>query len=245
MTEYALYLESGPRRRKTMVHVPALLGCIANGPTTEDALAATPDAIRHFLRFLRASADPEAPADPDAPFTTAVAEHLTQGEWMGNGSGSFVFATDLAPLTEEEIELCLLRFHSMRETLTAWAQAQSDAALDAMPADGRTARAILFHILEVPGAYLSAALGGAPGFSRVQGQVERGELPLIEGLRRIDTMAAERVRATTAEERAMVRERPNGDVRTLRKAIRRIMEHDWEHLASCPAVQMAPRSKLS
>ena len=49
--EYALYLESGPRRRKTMVHVLELLGCIAQGPTTEKALAATPEAIRAYLRF--------------------------------------------------------------------------------------------------------------------------------------------------------------------------------------------------
>jgi len=48
MTEYALYLESGPRQRKTMVHVLDLLGCIAPGPTTADALAVTPDAIRAF-----------------------------------------------------------------------------------------------------------------------------------------------------------------------------------------------------
>ena len=29
----------------------------------------------------------------------------------------------------------------------------------------------------------------------------------------------------------MVRERHNGDTRTLCKALRRILEHDWEHLA--------------
>ena len=57
MTEYALYLESGPRRRTTMVHVLDLLGCIAQGPTTEEALEATPDAIRAYLRFLRRHGD--------------------------------------------------------------------------------------------------------------------------------------------------------------------------------------------
>ena len=40
----------------------------------------------------------------------------------------------------------------------------------------------------------------------------------------------ERVRATTPAERAAVRLRPN-DRRTLRKALRRTLEHDWEHLA--------------
>ena len=53
MTEYKLYLESGPKMKTTMVHVFDLLGCIANGPTTEEALDATPDAIRRFLAMLK------------------------------------------------------------------------------------------------------------------------------------------------------------------------------------------------
>ena len=32
MVEYKLYVESGPKRRKTMVHVFSLLGCVATGP---------------------------------------------------------------------------------------------------------------------------------------------------------------------------------------------------------------------
>jgi len=51
MTEYALYLESGPRRRTTMVHVLDRLGCIAQEPTTEEALQAAPEAIRAYLRL--------------------------------------------------------------------------------------------------------------------------------------------------------------------------------------------------
>ena len=60
---YGLYLESGPRRQKTMVHVPDLLGCMAVGPTTEAALAVTPDAIRAYLESLRKDGEP-IPADP-------------------------------------------------------------------------------------------------------------------------------------------------------------------------------------
>lgn len=71
MTEYRLYLESGPRRRKTMVHVLELLGCVATGPTTEEALAATPDVIRAYLRFLGRSGEA---VEPEGPFSTAVAE---------------------------------------------------------------------------------------------------------------------------------------------------------------------------
>ena len=67
--EYSLYLESGPRMKTTMVHVPELLGCVANGPTTESALEAAADEIRHYLRFL-ARHDEEA--DPNAAFETAT-----------------------------------------------------------------------------------------------------------------------------------------------------------------------------
>src|SRR3990172_1539476 len=106
MTEYALYLESGPRRRKTMVHVLELLGCIANGPT--------PEAIRAYLRFLRRHGEP---VDPDAPFETRVAEHITEGQWLGNGSPYVAFGPDLQPVTDEEGETFLRRFHWLGKEL--------------------------------------------------------------------------------------------------------------------------------
>jgi predicted RNase H-like HicB family nuclease len=242
MTPYALYLESGPRRRKTMVHVLDLLGCVAVGPTTEDALAAVPDAVRAYRRFLHRHGEP---VNPDAPFEMRIAEHVTEGEWLGNGSPYLVFTPDLEPASGEEIETFLHRFQWLREELAAWAATQTDKQLDAPPTPGgpppatgrrtragggRTARAVLLHVLGATGGYLSAALGGAPGFSAIHGAVERGELGLAEALRRSAVMAAERVRATTPEERAAVRERAK-ERRTLRKALRRMLEHDWEHLA--------------
>ena len=225
---YGLYLESGPQRKKTMVHVPDLLGCVAVGPTTEAALAATPDAIRAYLRFLQNHGER---VNLTAPFETQVVEHITEGQWLGNGSPYVTFGPDLIPPTDKEITTYLRRFGRMRETLADWAVAQTDKQLDATPKEGgRTARAVLMHILAVPGGYLSAALAGAPGFSAVHGAAERNELALPDALRKIDKLVAERVRATTPEERAAVRERPR-ELRTLRKALRRTLEHDWEHLA--------------
>ena len=228
MTEYLHYLESGPKRRKTMVHLLDLLGCIANGPTTEEALEATPEAIRAYLRFLRRRGEA---ADPEAAFETKVAEHITEGEWLGNGSPSVLFGPDVRPVSEAEVEIFLGRFHGLREELSAWAEAQGDRQLDAEPpAGGRTARSVLLHVMAVPGAYLSPVLGGVSGFSRLHTAAERGDVSLAEGLRRVEAMASDLVRATTPEQRAAVIERPK-DVRTLRRAIRRMLEHDWEHLA--------------
>jgi predicted RNase H-like HicB family nuclease len=183
MTTYALYLESGPKRRKTMVHVPALLGCVAVGPTTDEAIAATPDAIRAYRRFLRRHGEA---ADPEVPFHVEVA---------------------------------------------AWVTTRADADLDAEPdGGGRTVRAILLHILATPGAYLAAALGGAQGFSALQTAAERGSVPLAEALRRVPAMVEARVAAAAPGQRTGVVHRPK-DVRTLTKAIRRTLEHDWEHRA--------------
>jgi predicted RNase H-like HicB family nuclease len=228
VTGYALYLESGPKRRKTMVHVLDLLGCIATGPTTEAALDATPDAIRAYLRFLARHGEA---VDPDATIETRVAEHITEpGTFIGQGSPYLTFEPDLEPVSECEIETFLARFHSMREEIALWVAGLTEAELGAKPRDGgRPARAIVLHVMSV-GGYLSAALGGAPGFGSVAGKAERGEIGLADALRTIDVMAGERVRAATPEQRAAVVQRPK-DVRTLRKALRRTLEHDWEHLA--------------
>jgi predicted RNase H-like HicB family nuclease len=234
MRTYDLFLESGPKRRKTMVHVLDLLGCVAIGPTTEEALDATPQAIRAFVRFLARAGVPagdQPPVDPQAPFPMTIAEHVTEGEWLGNGSPYLVFEPDLRPVDEPELDTLLMRFGALCEALAAWAEAQSPADLDAAPdIRGRTARAILLHVLGSIGGYLAAALEGAPGFSALAGAAERGDIPLHDALRRVAVMASERVRATTPEERSAVRQRPK-DVRTLRKALRRMLEHTWEHLA--------------
>lgn len=228
MTLHDLYLESGPRRRKTMVHVLDLLGCVAVGPTTEEALAATPAAIRAYRRFLRRHGEA---IDLDAPVETRIVTHVTEGEWLGNGSPYLIFAPDLEPVTAAEIETFLGRFHGLREELASWAETRSDADLDAAPpTGGRPARAVLLHLLGATGGYLSAALGDATGFSANHGAAERGELPLAVALRRAATMAADRVHAATPDQWSAVRDLPAGP-RTLRKALRRMLEHDWEHLA--------------
>lgn len=227
-TIYDLYLESGPKRRKTMVHVLDLLGCVAVGGTTEQALEATPEAIRLYRRFLLRHGEV---VDTEADIETRIAEHITEGQWLGNGSPYLMFAPDYEPVSDEEIDIFMRRFEGLRQELTSWAMGQSDEELNAAPeAGGRTAKTILLHVLGATGGYLAAALGGAPGFSRIYGLAERGELSPVDALQESGRMAVGRVRATTTEERDAVIERPK-DTRTLRKAIRRMLEHDWEHLA--------------
>lgn len=225
LTLYDLDLESGPKRRKTMVHVPALLGCVATGATTDEALSATPAAIRAFLSFLARHGESIEPA----PFETNVAEHITQGDWLGNGSPYIIFASDLIPLADDAIETYLTRLHWLHDDLADWFMRYADL-LDATPTDGgRTVHAIGLHVLGASGTYLASALGGAPGFSRLHTRAERGELSLPDALREAADMIAARAHAATPEERSNVRQLPSGSY-TYHKAIRRTLEHAWEHL---------------
>ncbi|CAN5620235.1 hypothetical protein BH09CHL1_BH09CHL1_09980 [soil metagenome] len=227
MITYDLYLESGPKRKKTMVHVLDLLGCVAVGPTTEDALAVTPDAIRSFRRFLHRHGDA---IEPDAQFETHIVEHVTEGSWLGNGSPYITFAPDFEPIEDPEIERLLRRVEWMVTDLASWVATQSDEQLDDKDVEGRTARAILLHVLGAQGNYLSAALDGAKGFGAVHGAAERGEIDLATALYRTIPLMYERVDQTTYEERNAIRELSSRQY-TLHKALRRMLEHDWEHLA--------------
>ena len=238
LTEYACFVESGPRHRKSLVHVPELLGCVATGPTTDAALAATLDAIRTFRRFLadRGEPVPGIAGDPDGePVQIRVAEHVTEGEWLGNGSPTLVIEPDLLPLSDAELGLLIRRFHVITEALAEWAEVQTSESLDTPPEGrGRTARAVLLHVLAPVGGYLSAALGGASGFSANAAAAERGEISIAAAVRRCAALADERIAATTPDERSALRLRTTGagpQQCTLRKALRRMLEHGWEHLA--------------
>lgn len=233
---YGLYVESGPKQKKTMVHVLELLGCVATGPTTAEALEATPAAIRAYLRFLERHGSETAPG---APFETQIAEHVMEGGWLGNGSPYLVFAPDLEPIGGKELEVCIERFTWMQGELADWVARQSDAQLDAKPGTGRAPRAIVLHVLGPAGSYLSGALGSAPGFSRLASAAERGEIAPADALRQSAAMAAARLRASTPEERTAIRENPK-NVRTLRKSVRRMLEHSWEHLAELSRRQGGP-----
>jgi predicted RNase H-like HicB family nuclease len=225
MTEYGLYLESGPKHRKTLVHIFEPLGCMANGPTTEAAIDATPDAIRAFLQFLHRSGER---IDIPSRITTRVVEHITEGYWLGNGSPTVVYQPDLEPVTEAELTTFTHRLTALRAALSDWAAEQTEAALDAK-AEGRTARAILLHVLGPTGAYLSPVLGTISGISRLQTQAERGEVAIADALRQATAIVTERLSRATEGDRTRIVERPN-ELRTMRKALRRSLEHDWEHL---------------
>jgi hypothetical protein len=222
-TTYGLYLESGPMRRKTMVHVLDLLGCVVMMPSTDEAVEAAPAAIRRYVEFLDAHGEP---ADPNARFETAIREHVTEGHFLGQGGAHF--AWDERTMRAGEVRAAAARFAGLRGEMLDLAAAIPARRLDAKPATGdRALGAILDHVLGAASGYLSSVFGGTPEIGRLRTRVEKGELAVIDGLRAQAPLLAERLEqlAPGGKSRAALK-RPE----QVTRGVRRLLEHEWEHL---------------
>jgi uncharacterized damage-inducible protein DinB len=221
---YRLHLESGPKKRKTMVHVSNLMGCCVGGPTTDETLEATPDAIRRYLVFLAGCGEA---VDPSAPFGVEVVEHVMEGVWIGNGVA--VIATDTDPLPPKELSTALGRYRWIHEALLAEMEDLDTAALTAKPEKGRAIGHIVTHVLQAEGGYLASGLRSNAALNRIGRDVEAGARDVREGLREVGALFETDVRAATPVERRAVI--PRGQqIGSLRRTMRRALEHGWEHL---------------
>jgi len=220
---YALYLESGPQKKTTMVHVLELLGCIANGPTTDDALARTPEAIRAYLRRHGERLDPKA------PFEIAVAEHATKGDFLGRGSSTVTYPSDRAPLVPGDQKRYAAWLAWSRADLLGLVKSVAGEELRAKPSGrGRSIDEILRHVLEADKGYLYSSFGPVKDVGDPVNAALRGALDLRLALEQARRAAVARIAALTPSERMAGRKRGTR-TRTARRTIRRMLEHEWEH----------------
>lgn len=225
---YALYLESGPRMKTTMAHVFDLLGCIANGPTTEAALEAAPDEIGHYLRFLKKHG---AGVDPRAEFKTKVAAHVMEGSWIGYGDPEPGFEPDFVPLTPKEVLTFRKRYQWVGEELVAIIRGLSARQLTTKPAKGRPIVDMIKHIAMAEPAYMQPSGIGRPdgtnaGIKAIEAASAGDLADVIEEFwALLDTQLGK----ITPEMRKAEHQR--GQKRwTARRGFRRLLEHPWEHL---------------
>jgi len=227
LTEYALYLESGPKRRKTMVHVLDLLGCIAQGATTEAGLQATPQAIRAYLHFLGRHGEP---VDPQAPIRTTVAAHVMQGHWLGNGDPTPGFAPDFEPLSAADLAIFLKRLSWLQAELSDLIRTVPQAQLLAKPEKGRSLHGILAHLASSHGYYLRYLVGKVDGLSQAIKAVSAGPLEALP-VRLDDLWQISNARLEILSEAEREQLVPHGQVTwSAHRALRRMLEHHWEHL---------------
>ncbi|HTX92878.1 MAG TPA: DinB family protein [Anaerolineales bacterium] len=227
MTEYLLYLESGPKHKKTMVHMLDLLGCIAQGPTTEAALEASPEAIRAFLGFLKKHGEA---VDTQAPFTTRVAIHITEGTWLANGDPTCGFAPDFEPLAAEDLATYLRWLDWLQADLLELVQNLSFEKLQEEPeSGGRSIHHILQHTADSHGVYLRYLVGKVDGLSEALKAVRDAPLEILPPTL-TDLWHLTRTRLEALSEAERRQSVPHGQVTwTARRALRRMLEHAWEH----------------
>ncbi len=237
MPAYVLYIESGPKRRKTQVHVLQLLGCIAQGATTDEALANTPDAIRPFLRF---NGKPVP-----ASITTTIAQHVTEGSWIGQGDPQPGFPPDFEPLTAADLKTYVARFRAIHARLLELVAPLTPKQLAAVPADGhRSIHQILDHVGGAQANYLRYQVGAVEPLSAALRDLRRASIwtqprpqpnpapdvpDIREALRAIVDVTADRLSKLSAAERTKLVS--HGEVTwSAHRCLRRCLEHGWEHL---------------
>lgn len=236
MAGYDVYLEVGPRG-VCLAHVPALPGCTARAGNQAGALAALPAAIRDYHAWLRRHG--EDVSEPPDPVSLYIAEVSGGFGPFKRGDRAALFTPDRAPLGRDELEVYLRRAGYSRADLLALVRGAADAALDWKPGEGAmSAREILRHIGNVEEWYVSRLVEPETLPTEWAGDAA---LPIFDFLAMERRTVAGRLRRLTDRELAEVRcptrwtAHPD-EPWTARKALRRLLEHEREHLAQIRGV---------
>jgi predicted RNase H-like HicB family nuclease/uncharacterized damage-inducible protein DinB len=224
---YALYLESGPQRKKTLVHVLDLLGCVVQGDTTDEAVAAAPEAIRAYLRYLARHGEK---VDQASKIGTEIAGHNTEGLF----SGQALWPQDLRPLSPSALARYVRWLEWSRADLLSLVMGIDDKALRAKPAKGRALRDILLHVLGADKSYVYALVGPLKTMGEPTNAADRGDLDLRIALQVARAAAIDRLKTLTPAERARIRKAGQSTYSAYR-VIRRMLEHEWEHRSEIAA----------
>jgi uncharacterized damage-inducible protein DinB/predicted RNase H-like HicB family nuclease len=221
MATYDLSLETGPQRKKSLVHVLALLGCVAEGKTADEAVAAAPEAIRAYLRYLSRHGER---VNMDANIDVRVADENLAGLF----SGQAMWPADRKPLAPKDLARYVRWLEWSREDLLALVNEIDEKRFRTKPASGRSLREILLHVLDADKAYVYGLVGVFKAMGDPTNAALKGQLDLRVALANSREVAVERLAKLTPQERAKVRTAGKSLV-SAHRMIRRMLEHEWEH----------------
>jgi predicted RNase H-like HicB family nuclease len=185
-----------------LAHVPELPGCTARARTVDAVKEAIRQAARDYIAFLRAQGEPDLPDDFDLEFEE------TQ---------SFTLAPDYAPMTPDEIARAKRWLEASRDAMLAELADLPDEAWDWKPSvDDWPLRAITNHIGNSELWYTDKLM------EPDRAPLDRLDVTRCVALDRLDALAPQDPERVTIFE---------GEDWTLRKVLRRMLEHEQEHLA--------------
>ena len=189
-----------------LAHVPVLRGCIASGKTRDQAIANGRRAFRAYLELLDArgvSIEHWKDLDPD----TFVARDLPPDR---------VVPEDVGPLEEHELRDFLHQFEASRAALLSLVREISSEEIERKPTQTMwSVREALEHVMLTEASLLS--------------RLEKWPADPYNTLQAVHRMAFQRFTvmepADTALDHMVM-----GRRWTTRKVMRRILEHEFEHL---------------
>jgi len=229
MIRYSVYLETADDGR-SMAHVLALPGCFVRAPTREQALDRVPEAISETLAWLRSHGELAPPVDD--PVEIEIAEEITGLGPFDRGDAAALFSPERKPVTPEEMERHFRLMAHARADLLALVRDLPDDMLDWQPApESLSIRHLLRHVGNAEEWYVSRLVDP----ETLPPEWERdGDLPVFDFLQMERSTAVDRLRQLTGEEMAAVLyptlwTRHPGEPWTVRKALRRFLEHEREH----------------
>lgn len=225
MTVYHLYLEEDSRGA-CIAHVPDLAGCLAAGENRQAALAAAPAAIGAYLRWCARHGEPLS-EDGSVQIAVAEVQHAA-GPWR-RGSANALFAVDRAPLGDGELRTYLRRMGYARSDLIAFVRGLPSGSTNGAPGPVSPphVRAAIEHLAETEAWYLSR-LGQRITIEPTDDALQRlidARARTVEAILRLSPRQRDLVYVPT--------ERTSDDPEegwTLRKVLRRCLEHEMTHL---------------
>jgi uncharacterized damage-inducible protein DinB/predicted RNase H-like HicB family nuclease len=231
MACYAAYLEIA-RDGRCLAHVLALPGCILRASSRSEALDGLPQTIRDHCDWLRRHGE-TAPCAGESIQIRVVQEILGSGPF-DPGDAAALFAPDLDPVTAGEMERYLRLMGHARTDLLALVKDLSGEVLDWECDPGAfTIRQVLRHLGNAEEWYVSRLV---PPDTLPREWDGDENLPTFEFIEMERRTVVTRLRQLTEAERSEVvhptrwTEHPE-EAWTVRKALRRALEHERQHTA--------------
>ena len=215
---FDVYVESN-RLGRSVAHVPQLPGCIVRAQTSDQALRYVEEAVTQYLLWLGMHGG--APRPVPSLIRTRVVEQYTGAAASGSGSRVALLQPDRLPIDRKELEEYLQRMsYSRKDLLEIISTLPCDVLKSHPHRQQRSIREILQHIAGAEQWYLTRLMK-VPRFPVQKTHLLRLQVVREAALRLLsqdDLRRGERVVEMA------------GEAWTLRKVLRRFLEHEREHL---------------
>jgi hypothetical protein len=213
-----------------LAHGP-LIGAVVRGRDRAAVLAAMPGEVERLRDWYRRHGDEIEPTMESAGDVMVIEEQVGWAP-IRHGDRAALFRPDLQPVTRSQLDGLLAIADYARQDLLALVRQLPDSLLDRPTDDGTAIRAILRHVGNAGEWYVSRLVQPEtlpPEWANDE------RLPIVEFLEMEGRTALDRLHRLTDAELAAVVTQPRwtdhpDELWTARKALRRRIEHELEHL---------------